>query len=881
MFNVTNVVNLVIILLISSLASAAPDIPEISPIWKDYSTGSNNSESSGFVPPPPTVANIESNVTQQPAVLRAEIMPRSLQVQAGETITFTAESNQQNLRYYWKSGAQSSTYSDFSFNTSGLEPGKHRILLTVTNSDREQAHTFATVNIIVLNPSMVIAEPLDKPSITDSSAVVAPTPPVVAPIPPTVAPIPSVVEVVDKEVILPNLVGMSIAQAYAQLKKSKLVIGRIEERAVASTPGLIIEQSPAVGDKVAEESVVDIIVSIRAAIAVPDLYGLTLERAKAILARHKLILATVNERIDDTKVGLVIEQSPVASSSIEVGSSVVLTVGKQPVFAPKLSITASKLSLEPGEPLDLAVKLNPEYTDSTLVYAWKLGSYDGDQAVFKVKQVYLKPGQYDAQLTITNEQGETVTASQPITIVEASPVMPNVMGMTGTEAKASLSFVKSDKLIISTEEALVDHPQVVRQYPVTGQKITAQTEVRLVLAVPLEFELKITANQMKPMVGDVVQLSAKLSPEPKEANIHYIFRINNQPQAQVKSDYSWTPDAAGDYKLTVAAYSDEGLITQSLPITLTVAEKWDLPVATIVPTTQSVVQGESVEFSSASTYDIKSSLSYQWLSDTGARSQTKNFILDTGSIAEGSYTIRLQVTDSKNNTSVQKAKLVVKPAASGRKATPNVDLNTFTADRGLVKNGHTQKPIVNNNDQSKEIIFSLESTRKFVSTGEPVNFKIVSSSEHDAVQYFYKFDDGSVMQWGDEAQVSHKFVSFGTYHVRGGAKVDGKVYRTSTVSIWVWSSTLLYFVFGLALLLFLLMWWWTKHIPQNARSAKRSPIIVEDQVPLNDLDAVNTKRIVQAPSLVSTLLRGLVQLVIGLLISIVVIYFILKALGLS
>jgi len=889
MFNAIKFLNLVFILLITSIAHAEPDMLEVAPIWKGFDVDKNDTESEGFTPPPPTVAPVSESAVN---LLKAEISPRTPQVQSGETITFTATTNQQGLSYYWKSGSQSSTQADFAFNTRDLAPGKYRILLTVTNRDRDQAHSYTTVNVIVLNsveistPSAVDSKSVavSVPSNVSSASVLAPTPdvsntPVVAsipeiPSPPVIAPIPpKVVEKVVPLIAVPNLMGKSIAQTYALLKQSELAIGRIEERAVTSSPGLIIEQLPKSGSQVSKNTVINLVVSVRAAVAVPNVEGLALERAKALLARKQLVVTPVIERVNEAKVGLVIEQYPLASTTIDVGSSVSLVIGKHAVFAPKLSIKASTLTLEAGDALNLSAIISPPHLAKGVTYQWQLGSYKGDKANFNISQLHLKPKRYHAELTVRNSRGETASLSQPITVIKSSPVMPNVMGMSLEEVKKSLSFVNKDKLTITKEEAAISHSQIVQQSPGAGDKVTPTTEVKLVLAYPKP-SLLLNLSTNTPQLGDVVSLTAELTSSSQEENRHYIFHINDKQHAQVQPRYDWTPKAAGRYELSVSAYSDEGLITTSQAVTLMVADKWDQPIAMIVPATQTVVQGEVVEFSSTSTYDIKSSLSYQWLSDNGSRSTSKNITIDTSKIAAGTYTVRLNIVDSRNNTASEKATLIIKPKPVATK---------HTGDSTTIK-----VPPVTSSAQvaqkTKETKITLKASRKFVSTGTAVNFNMTEASS-DKAQYFYNFDDDSVMQWGESSQVAHKFSSFGTYQVRGGVKIDGQIYRAPAVSVWVWSSGLLYIVFGIAAFVFLLMWWWTKHIPDNKKQVKQPPIIAEEQVPLSDIDRIdrtaNQQKGKTQRSLRSTLLRGFMQLIIGVLISAIIIYFILKGLGLT
>ncbi|MCK5726779.1 MAG: PASTA domain-containing protein [Thiotrichaceae bacterium] len=899
MFKAGKLLNLLLIILLISIVAPVNAEPEVvvveieTPVWDDLDdseTGDLDDPAvdDGFVEPPPrekivsvaTDDKIENTeATSNKPALEAVIMPSTPQVQSGEVIIFKAVANQANLRYYWKSGEQSSIEPDFTFNTADLPPGKYRVLLTVTNRERVQAHTYTHISIIVINPASVVSTPVSKDESTTTTKPVSTAPLAIPPVIAPVIPTETTDEKTDSLVEVPDLSNKSMTEAHRELREIKLSIGAIEERAAAGKPGLIIEQLPPAGEQVLEGATIDLVVSVKAAIAMPDLIGMPEEQAKIILDRRGLTLEKIITRADDKNhLGLVVEQSPQALSTVEEHTTVTLVVGKQASFEPKLAISVSKKRVEQNEPLSLFVRLNPKYSGE-LKYEWKLGPYHTNKAKFKIKRLGLKSGKYTAHLKVSNEQGQAVTAIQQITVVKASPLMPNVLGLSEQDARAKLAFLKANKLLVSVEEAKVTKPEIIRQHPAEGQKIDPSVVVRLILVKPMaeKHQLTLSLDNNSPVKGDTVKLTAQLEPMPTTKNIHYMFHLNGEQKAQLEPEYSWLASQSGDYELSVSAYSDEGLIKKSLPLQLKVAEPWDKPVAMIVPTTQTVVQGEKVEFSSTSTYDIKSTLIYQWSNDVGGRSELKKFVIDSQQVAPGEYAVKLSVTDDRQNMATTSATLIVKAVTLTGRSDKETKEEATLAPPKVAPNNPSQ-------NQAKKTSLHIESSRKFANTGEVISFKLLGLpvSDQDKVKYFYNFDDNSVMKWSDSAQVSHTFAEFGTYQVRGGAKINGEIYRTPTVSVWVWSSGLLYFVFGIAGLLFLLMWGWTKYIPKDKDALKEQPILAEEQVPLPlSANKASTRQVDNKSGFISRLLKGFIQLILGVAISAIAIYFILERLGLS
>jgi serine/threonine-protein kinase len=133
---------------------------------------------------------------------------------------------------------------------------------------------------------------------------------------------------------VPDIVGLEVPAATAELEGDGLTLGAETERASDRPEGEIIEQSPAFGEEVAEGSSIDYVISTGPeAATVPDLVGLSLDQAVAELEKANLRRGSTEERASSRPEGQVISSDPAAGENIEAGDTVDLVVsnGRQEV----------------------------------------------------------------------------------------------------------------------------------------------------------------------------------------------------------------------------------------------------------------------------------------------------------------------------------------------------------------------------------------------------------------------------------------------------------------------------------------------------------------------------------------------------------------------
>ena len=119
---------------------------------------------------------------------------------------------------------------------------------------------------------------------------------------------------------VPDLYGLTEAQADALLSQLGLALGNVSYESSSSPAGTVIIQSAAPYSRLAEGSSVDITVSLGSTATtryVPDLYGLTVEQAAERLASVGLVVGGIFSVSSPAPKGTVIIQGIVAGTPIE------------------------------------------------------------------------------------------------------------------------------------------------------------------------------------------------------------------------------------------------------------------------------------------------------------------------------------------------------------------------------------------------------------------------------------------------------------------------------------------------------------------------------------------------------------------------------------
>src|ERR1700680_950757 len=161
-------------------------------------------------------------------------------------------------------------------------------------------------------------------------------------------------------VTVPNVEGLTQDAATAGITAAKLTVGTVAQQTSNTVAtGKVISQDPASGGSVAQDSPVNLVISLGPQmVTVPNVEGLTQDAATTAITAAKLTVGTVTPQSSNTvATGKVISQDPASGGSAAQGSPVnlIISSGPQMVTVPNVegltqdaattAITAAKLTV--------------------------------------------------------------------------------------------------------------------------------------------------------------------------------------------------------------------------------------------------------------------------------------------------------------------------------------------------------------------------------------------------------------------------------------------------------------------------------------------------------------------------------------------------------
>lgn len=137
----------------------------------------------------------------------------------------------------------------------------------------------------------------------------------------------------NSETKMPELLGLTEAEARKALGAVGLTVGEVTERLSDEENGVVIEQAYEEGEVVPVGTVVDFVISKqRPKLIMPNLIGLTIDEAENALLRANISEYTfVYEETEDEEPDIVIDQSFEPDEEIPAGEIVEITVSRSPV----------------------------------------------------------------------------------------------------------------------------------------------------------------------------------------------------------------------------------------------------------------------------------------------------------------------------------------------------------------------------------------------------------------------------------------------------------------------------------------------------------------------------------------------------------------------
>lgn len=269
------------------------------------------------------------------------------------------------------------------------------------------------------------------------------------------------------EVIMPNLVGKTLAEAQAELDELNILTKRISyQESDEVGKNLIIIQSPVANMSVKENvKIVELVVSSgKTDRIVPNVIGLTLEDAKAKLDAQELRYSVTEESNSEFEKGYVFRQNPTENFDVKVGSLVELYVssGTQ-VIVPNLvgkTEAAAKAELAAA---GLKYGITTYETDSKKSAGIVLSqSIDANKLVDKDKEIDL----------VVNKKETTTTPTVPTVSKQNIYLMLSNKGVAGKEFTVRIEMSGggvSGKQVIYEEKHTREDKEVLVEVSGNGQ----------------------------------------------------------------------------------------------------------------------------------------------------------------------------------------------------------------------------------------------------------------------------------------------------------------------------------------------------------------------------------------------------------------------------
>ena len=224
----------------------------------------------------------------------------------------------------------------------------------------------------------------------------------------------------NKDVQIPNLVGLSEEEIKTKLNGTKLSYEIIEEKYdVEVDKGLVISQNPEYKNdyKIKENTKLQVVISLgQKIVKVPKVVGKTEEEARTALEEQDLEVVVKEEFDKKVELGYVISQDVTPDTEVGAGSTVTITVSKgiEEVVVPNVI----------GKPKDDAVK---ELQDAGVVISAILTEQDTTKQDGTVLKQSLDGGS-----TVEKGAGITITVNQIQQLIDATAII-NLKSVLGND----------------------------------------------------------------------------------------------------------------------------------------------------------------------------------------------------------------------------------------------------------------------------------------------------------------------------------------------------------------------------------------------------------------------------------------------------------------
>jgi beta-lactam-binding protein with PASTA domain/tRNA A-37 threonylcarbamoyl transferase component Bud32 len=134
-----------------------------------------------------------------------------------------------------------------------------------------------------------------------------------------------------QQVAVPSVVGLTVSSARGRLQKAGLKASEREENSDTVAEGRVVSVSPTEGQKVDKGSSVTLVVSSgKPQVQVPGVVGKSFDEASSTLQAAGFKVTRTDKESTDKDPGTVLAQDPRSGARIDSGSTIALTVAKEP-----------------------------------------------------------------------------------------------------------------------------------------------------------------------------------------------------------------------------------------------------------------------------------------------------------------------------------------------------------------------------------------------------------------------------------------------------------------------------------------------------------------------------------------------------------------------
>ncbi|WP_062204897.1 Stk1 family PASTA domain-containing Ser/Thr kinase [Demequina salsinemoris] len=265
----------------------------------------------------------------------------------------------------------------------------------------------------------------------------------------------------EPDIAVPNLVGMTVEDAQAELDDLLLENTVTEAASSDVAEGSVISTTPAEGEMLYEGDSVELVVSSGPGTAtVPDVTGMTEDEAVAALQAEGLGIGTIDNTVHDADLaaGEVARTDPAADSEVDAGSDVDLYIADGRVQLPDLTGDTEEAARSNLNALGLSVDVSEVETDEA------------------------DPGTVISQDPTAGLVDVGSTVSIEVAAEPSTREVPDVTGSSQIQATSTLQNAGFDVSVTEAYDDSVASGSVISQNPSGGTQVAPGTTIVLTIS---------------------------------------------------------------------------------------------------------------------------------------------------------------------------------------------------------------------------------------------------------------------------------------------------------------------------------------------------------------------------------------------------------------